>query len=144
MMTAAGGMKGMWIRRLARSTGTALAAFWLVAGIIPAAFESSAFTLEAVIMTALICLSAAGALIGWRSEGFGGAILVVVGLAHSLLALLAAGRNKGLAVLVSGVPFLIVGTLFLLYWRLAIRAGIDPPHKPGIAEEVQPGFGKQP
>jgi len=68
-------------------------------------------------MAALISASTVGILIAWWREGIGGLILVVCGLSHGVFAYFAAGHNKALAVLISCVPFLLVGMLFLLIWR---------------------------
>jgi hypothetical protein len=39
--------------------------------------------------------------------------VVVCGLGHSVFATVAAGHNRGLAVLITGVPFLVAGALFM-------------------------------
>jgi hypothetical protein len=71
----------------------------------------------------LIVTSILGVLVAWFREGLGGAILLTVGVAHSTFALFAAGHNRGLAMLISGGPFLLIGVLFLASWWRAGRTG---------------------
>jgi len=55
--------------------------------------------------------------IAWRDERLGGMVVVAGALALSVFAYVTAGHNKALAVLVSGIPFLVSGVLFLASWR---------------------------
>jgi len=43
-------------------------------------------------------------------------MMLAVAVAHSTFAYFSAGHNKGLAMLISGGPFLIVGLLFVGSW----------------------------
>ena len=52
----------------------------------------------------------------WVFIGIGGALLVLVGVAHGVFALVAAGHNQLVAVAVTGLPFVLVGLLFLGSW----------------------------
>jgi hypothetical protein len=110
--------RGNRLRRTARIIGTLLAGFWLFAGIASGIAEAAPWPLpwESMAMAALMIVSAAGVLIAWWREGIGGAVLVTVGVAHCVNALIQAGRNRLLAVLISGVPFIVVGILFLVSW----------------------------
>jgi hypothetical protein len=55
-------------------------------------------------------------LIAWWRDGLGGTLVVVCAIAHSTFAAIASGHHHGLAVLISGGPFLLVGILFLASW----------------------------
>ena len=111
-----GGQAAKWLRWIARGTGSFVAGFWLFVGIVAAIVESRPLTLEGVIMVRLIISSALSVLIAWWREGVGGAIVVVCAIAHSTFAYVASGHNEGLAMLISGGPFLLVGILFLASW----------------------------
>jgi hypothetical protein len=117
-----------WIRWIARGLGSLVAGLWLLTGILHAFVEPEPWTLESSILAVLIIASAVGVLIAWWREGIGGTIVVVVGIAYSAFAWVAAGHNKGFAMLISGGPFLVVGTLFLVSWWSSDKqrpAGMD-------------------
>ena len=78
--------------------------------------ESRPWTLEDMIMAGLVTTSALGVLMAWWREGIGGIILVICAAAHSTFAYIVAGHNKALAMLVSGGPFFLIGSLFLTVW----------------------------
>jgi hypothetical protein len=94
-----------------------LASFWLFIGILLAALGSGPWTPESAVMAILIVASALSVLVAWRREGIGAILVIVVGVAHCVFAYLASGHNTLLAVLISGVPFVLVGILFLSSWQ---------------------------
>jgi len=111
-----------WLRYAARGAGSVLAAGWLFTGIVGAVFEREPWTWESTIMAVLILMLSLGVAIAWRREGPGGAIVLIGGIAFSAFAYLSAGRNKGFAMLVSGIPFLAVGVAFLAaHWTASRR-----------------------
>lgn len=109
-------------RWIARGIGSLVAAFYLFICIFYALFDPPTWTLEEVIMTGLVTTSLLGVLIAWWREEIGGVILVTCGIAHSTFAFIVSGHNKGLAMLVSGGPFLLVGVLFLSSWQRVRRS----------------------
>ena len=117
--------RGNRLRWTARIIGTLLAGFWLFAGIASGIAEPAPWPLpwESMVMAALMIVSVAGVLIAWWREGIGGAVLVTVGVAHCVNALIQAGHNRLLAVLISGVPFIVVGILFLVSWSRSRASG---------------------
>ncbi len=68
-------------------------------------------------MGILVFISSVGVTIAWFREGIGGLIVVIGGIVLSIFAYITAGHNKVLAMTSSGIPFLIAGILFLIYWR---------------------------
>ena len=111
-----------WMRWIARGVGSSVVALWLFMGIAYDIVESRPWTLEDMIMAGLVTTSALGVLIAWWREGIGGIILVICAAAHSTFAYIVAGHNKALAMLISGGPFLLIGSLFLaVWWRLRHR-----------------------
>ena len=115
-----------WMRWIACGTGSFIAASWWFVGIADALYEPEPWTLESAIMAGFVITSGLGVLIAWRREGIGGAILVIYAVMFSTVAYFSAGRNKGLAMLVSGGPFLLVGILFLATWRRSRRRNVPP------------------
>jgi len=109
----ASGRPSRWLRRLARGAGSLVAGFWLFIAVLGAVKGTEPWTVETSILMGLIIASAGSVAVGWWREGVGGALLIAVAVAHSTFAYFAAGHNKGLAMAVSGGPFLVVGLLFL-------------------------------
>jgi hypothetical protein len=102
-----------WILRGARGLGTLAAAWWLFVGAAEAIAGREPWTLEGALLAILVVANGAGAALAWWREWIGGTVLIVAGAALCLFAYLTAGRNKGVAVLVSGAPFLLAGALIL-------------------------------
>jgi hypothetical protein len=106
------------MHRSARGLGTLAAAWWLFIGAAEAIAGREPWTMEGALLSVLIAANATGAALAWWREQIGGTVLVVAGAALCLFAYLTAGHNKGIAVLVSGAPFLLAGLLLLASgWR---------------------------
>lgn len=115
--------QGRWLRWIARGTGSLVAGFWLFIAAVGAIRGSEPWTLESGILTGLIIVSAVSVAIGWWREGLGGVLLLIVAVVYSTFAYLASGHNRGLAMSISGGPFLVVGLLFLASWWKRRRDG---------------------
>lgn len=113
------------LRWLARGIGTLIASFWLFIVIVSIFTESTARDIESIIMAILIFCSIVGVIVAWFRELEGGTILLIVALAHSVFAMIVAGRNKGFAMLISGGPFLVIGSLFIATWRRSKRSNLS-------------------
>ena len=100
------------MRWIARALSTLFAAVWLFIMVVSAASEPVALDAESVVMLVLTLLATGSVSLAWVRELEGGLALVAVGIAHCIFALITAGHNRGLALLISGVPFLIPGGLF--------------------------------
>ncbi len=107
--------------RPGRVLGTVLSAIWLfilVAGLIAGDDEFTAdeeeATIQGAVLTALGLAAIAGFALSFRWTRPGALIVLVAGCLLCVFAVVTAGRNHWLAVLVSGVPWLVVGgaTLF--------------------------------
>lgn len=112
---------GCGIRRLARILGSIVVGFWLLITVMSGFEDGWRLNQEGAILLALILVSAVAFIIAWRREKLGGILLLIAGLAHCVFAYFAAGRNKALAISVSGVPFLLIGILFLWSWSRSRR-----------------------
>jgi hypothetical protein len=111
-------------RWLARGIGTLMASLWLFIVVMSILTESTALDTESTIMAVLIFSSIFGVLVAWFRELEGGIILLIVAIAHSTFAFIVAGRNKGLAMLISGGPFLVIGSLFIATWWRSKRSNL--------------------
>lgn len=76
-------------------------------------------TLEGGLLAALVLFNVTGAILGWWREAAGTKILLIGGIALSVFSIIAAGRNRALAVAISGLPFLLSGVLLWLSTRSA-------------------------
>jgi hypothetical protein len=115
----AGDRAAKWIRWIARGIGSLTAAFWLFTLFVSALFtisEPEPWTLESAIMAGFMITAPLSILIAWWREGIGGTMAVIYGAAFSAFGYVSAGHSKVFAMLVSGGPFLLVGTLFLASW----------------------------
>jgi len=73
---------------------------------------------EGAVLAGLMLIAITGVVIAFFNEQIGGSVALVAGIALTVFALVTAGRNHWLAVLVSGAPFLISGVLFLIGARM--------------------------
>ena len=112
-----------WLRRLARGIGSVPAAFWLFIGIASAIGNDEPLTWESYFIAGFTVTAVILTIVAWRREKVGGILLIIFGLLFSTFAYFSAGHNKWIAVLPSGVPFLIAGVLFLASWRASGHTG---------------------
>ena len=108
----------LWLHWVARGLGTLVASFWVFIGSLEAIAGPDPWTIESTVWAALIVAAAVAVAVAWWREGIGGALLLLFGLAHGVFAFVAAGDNKLFTVAITGVPFLLVGFLFLGSWWL--------------------------
>jgi GNAT superfamily N-acetyltransferase len=111
---------GRWLRWAGRGLSSAAALFWLLVGAAGAFSEGEPWTAESSLLAGLVLAAALATGVGWRRARLGGLLLTVVGTILCVFGYVTAGRNKWVAVLVSGLPFLAAGALLL--------AGSRPAH----------------
>jgi hypothetical protein len=112
------------LRWTARGIGTLIASLWLLVAILSLIYEQEQGGTESTIMAVLIVSSILGVIIAWLRELEGGLIILIVAIAHSIFALIEAGHNKGFAVLISGGPFFVIGSLFIATWWRSKRSNL--------------------
>jgi|LGVE01.1.fsa_nt_gb hypothetical protein len=104
----------MWFARIG---GAIISIFWLIsffASSIGENIESQLnLTLEGIILLVLIVASTIGVGIAWKHPLTGGKVTVISSLFLCIFAYFSAGDNKMFAVAVSGLPYFLVGVLFI-------------------------------
>jgi len=120
--TLSGNQAAKWLRWIARLAGVLMTASWVFSGIASAAVgPHEPWTIESTMMVIFIVTLTAGVILGWWRAGVGSTILLVCGVAFCIFAYFSAGHHKGFAMLVSGVPVLVCGLLFLASWRWSAK-----------------------
>ena len=110
---------GRWPRRLGLGLSSAAAAFWLLIGVLGAFSEGEPWTTESSLLAGLVLAATLATAISWRRLRAGAALLIIAGAAFCVFGYVTAGRNRWLAVAVSGLPFLAAGALLLVGARRA-------------------------
>ena len=104
----------MWFARIG---GVIVSIFWLTSLFSSAIGESIesqlSLTLEGILLLVLIVASTIGVGIAWKHPLTGGKITVISSLFLCIFAYFSAGHNKIFAVAVSGLPYFLVGVLFI-------------------------------
>ncbi len=108
-----------WVRFAARMIGTVAASFWGTVLLLHLIFGDEVPTeegteIQGIILGLLIAAAIGSTIFAWRDAYRGGIALLVIGTLLSLFALVTAGQNHIMAILVSGAPFLLSGLLFVL------------------------------
>ncbi|MFH1446566.1 MAG: hypothetical protein ABIG43_04035 [Chloroflexota bacterium] len=113
-------MMQKYYKWIARIIGSVFALFWLFIGVASGFDDPQPMNWESISMTLLIGAATISVIIAWFRERLGGALLIFVGAAYSVFALITSGEgisNKLIAVMSSGFPYIIIGVLFLLSSR---------------------------
>ena len=112
----------MALRTAARVLGIVVCLLWLVplvGGLFSSHDESNG---EGLVLAVLVISAMAATLLSFRVGPAAWAV-VVCGLALGVFGAVTAGRNQWVAVLVAGLPWLVVGALFLAADRVDDEAG---------------------
>ena len=109
--------KGNNIRKIARIASVIVGGYWAFALSMEAIMlKKMVWNLETTLLVTFVVILLIGVVIAWINEKIGGTVLILAGIGFSIFAYFSAGHNKILAMLVSGVPFIICGILFLITW----------------------------
>lgn len=109
-----------WMRWIARIISSLAAAFWLLILIdillCDLLVGCVSVTWDMALLLFLVVASVASVAIAWRWENIGGPVLIFWGLAFTAIAYVTSRPHQAFSMLVTGVPFLIAGLLFLVSW----------------------------
>ena len=118
--------------RIGRVLGTVLSAIWLLillaglfAGDDELTVETEEATIQGAVLTALGITAITGFVLSLRWTRPGGLVTLVAGCLLCVFAAVTAGRNHWLAVLVSGVPWVVVGGLMLVGGRRRADTAVE-------------------
>jgi hypothetical protein len=108
----------LWASRIFASIVVAFFSLFIIpdiiAGITRGSFLPAINKWEGVIMTIWYIILLIGYILSWIKEGLGGVIMILAGLTVTL-PLIIFSHNYGS--LISGIPSIVAGSLFLIYWR---------------------------
>ena len=80
------------------------------------------FAIEGILLFVLAVIALAGCIVSWWRERLAGILLVLVAVGLGIHIGIVAGRNHFPVWLMVGLPYLVVGALFLTSWRLLRKA----------------------
>jgi len=110
----------LWIRWSALTISSLTAAFWLLILIdillCDLVVGCVSVTWDMGLLLFLVIASIASVAIAWRRENIGGPVLIIWGLAFATIAYVTSRPHQAFSMLVTGVPFLIAGLLFMASW----------------------------
>lgn len=110
------------IRWIARTISTLGAVGWLLILLdivaCEALFGSICFNWEMALLVGMVTASLASVLTAWRWENIGGFVMILWGLVFASIAYVTSQPYQAISILVTGIPFLIAGCLFLASWWL--------------------------
>ena len=101
----------------ARIGGLIVSGFWIVSLILNAIKESEGdafrLTLEGSLLFLLVFSSSVAAVYAWIDPLSGGKFTIISSLFLSILAYFSASQNPMMAVAISGLPYFLIGLLFV-------------------------------
>lgn len=107
-------------RWLGRVISTLAATFWLLILLDIVACDAlvgfACVNWEMVLLILFVTVSVFSVILAWRKEGIGGFLMLVWGIIFTLIAAIDSGSYQAISMLVSGVPFIVSGLLFLISW----------------------------
>jgi hypothetical protein len=115
-------MVANWMRWIARTISTLAALAWLLIFLdivaCEALFGSICINWEMALLAGMVIVSLASVLVAWRWELIGGLVMFIWGLVFAAIAYVTSRPYQAISVLVTGIPFLIAGSLFMASWWL--------------------------
>jgi hypothetical protein len=118
-------LMAQWLRWIARGISTLAAAFWLLILLDILACDALVGFIcvnrEMAFLAGFVIASVLSVLIAWRREYIGGFVMILWGLAFAAIAYVTSRPQQVFSMLVSGVPFLLSGSLFLVSGWLSPR-----------------------
>jgi hypothetical protein len=104
----------LWVARVG---GVIVSISWIgflsTAGIKGYQSGEAIFTIKGILLAILIITSSIGVGIAWKNPDLGGKVTIISSLFLCILAYFSTETNRFFAVTISGIPFFLVGLLFL-------------------------------
>jgi hypothetical protein len=111
-----------WMRWIARTISIMATVAWLLIFLDIVACEALFGTIclnwEMALLAGMVMASVTSVLMAWRWESIGGLVMFLWGFVFAAIAYVTSQPYQTISVLVTGVPFLIAGCLFLASWWL--------------------------
>ena len=108
------------IRWIARISGTLLAVYLVFTTIANLIMDFKSWDFIPYVYFVFFIILAIGVIIAWFKEKIGGIILIAGAVAGSIFSIIVGLNNPDFDLLdfiiLAGLPFLIAGILFLIYW----------------------------
>ena len=105
---------------IARILGSILAIYFVFTTVANLIMDFKTWDFVAYIFFAFTIIFAIGVIIAWFKEKIGGIILVAFAMAGSIFSIIAGLNIPDFDmmdfIILAGIPFLIIGVLFLVYW----------------------------
>lgn len=111
----------------ARIGGLVVSGFWIVSLILNAIRESEGdafrLTLEGSLLFLLVVSSSVAAVYAWIDPLSGGKFTIVSSLFLTIFAYFSASQDRLMAVAISGLPYFLIGLLFVQSQNIEEKAG---------------------
>lgn len=130
-MTSKHSIVQLVVHWLARAISTLAAAFWLLILLDIIACDVLVgfvcLNWEIALLISLVVFSCLSVIIAWHRERIGGIVMIIWGLVFSVIAIVTSNSQRAFSIMVSGVPFIIAGILFLAsgLWRAHTGTGSE-------------------
>ena len=114
---------------IARILGSILAVYFVFTTVANLIMDFKTWDFVAYIFFAFTIIFAIGVIIAWFKEKIGGIILVAFAMAGSIFSIIAGLNIPDFDmmdfIILAGIPFLIIGILFLVYWWKSRKLSIS-------------------
>jgi hypothetical protein len=115
-----------FVRWTARIISTLAASFWLLilldVVVCDALVGFICLDWEMALLVLIVAAAILSVILSWHKEGIGGFVMLLWGIIFTTFSAIDNQAYWAVSMLVSGVPFLVAGFLFLVTWCLSLRA----------------------
>lgn len=112
-------LKHPWLVWLARLISTVVTLVWFIDMIVimlcDLLFGCVVITWEAALHVTMVTLSILSLVFAWKKPFWGGMVMILWGLALSVFAYLTSHPYEFISTLITGIPFIIAGILFVAF-----------------------------
>jgi hypothetical protein len=120
-------MQGQILMWGARISGALISGFWILSLILNTIRESQGeafrLTLEGSLLTLLVFSSSVAAVYAWIDPMSGGKFTIICSLFLAIFAYFASAQDRLMAVAISGLPYFLIGLLFVQSQNIKDKSG---------------------